>query len=303
MIRFFASLILVTAIYSQNTKDSKTAEPVKNTSEKKEEGKPVKMETGTVTLDPVTVSGDLQKSNLKSLKKMKSSFFNNGAEEKFKSLTKSYVDANIKYQERNFLTSRRLFEQNQKDINVEAENFSKKYFDLYGKLYTDASTQLVEFKINSEAENSINPSLEKYLVTANEFFTSAQTYASKKNHIDALTEYKSAILNVVKVFQTINKFKNKKLTTEERYQANLLLEEDFIPKDYLKDYDDANGKISTEAEKEREKEREQYKKNIVNKIGQIKDSKDVKDTKDAKSVTPVKDESKKDSKTEAPAKK
>ncbi len=303
MIRFLASLILVTAIYSQNTKDSKTAESAKNPTEKKEEGRPVKMETGTVTLDPATVSGDLQKANLKSLKKMKSSFLNNAMEEKFKAITKGYVEANIKYQERNFLTSRRLFEQNQKDINLEAENFSKKYFDLYGKLYTDASTQLVDFKINSEAENSINPSLEKYLVTANEFFTSAQTYASKKNHIDALNEYKSAILNIVKVFQTINKFKNKKLTTEEKYQANLLLEEDFIPKEFIKDYDDASGKVSVEAEKEREKERDQAKKNIVNKIGQVKDSKDSKVAKEIKDSKSVKDEPKKDSKTEAPAKK
>jgi hypothetical protein len=294
MIRFLFSLFLVFSLFSQNTKDAKTTpEPAKTPTE---EGKPVKMETGTVTLDPATVSGDLQKINLKNLKKMKSSFLNNGQEEKFKALTKNYVDANIKFQERKFLVSRRLFEQNQKDINIEAENFSKKYFELYQKLYTEASSKLVDFKINSEAENSINPSLEKYLITANEFFTSAQTYASKKNHIDALGEYKSAIQNVVKVFQTITKFQNRKLTTTEKYQANLLLEEDFIPKDYLKDYDDANGQVSIEAEKEREKEREQVKKNIVNKLGQIKTA----ETKDSKQA---KEEPKKEAKSAEPAKK
>jgi hypothetical protein len=293
---FSLVLILVsftlTPIFAQVSKDSKdskvAASQPKDASEKKEEGKPVKMETGTVTLDPAAVSSDLKKINMKHLKKLRSSFLNYGGEEKFKALTKDYVDASIKFQERNYISSRRLFEQNNLDINAEAEKFSKTYTELYSKLYSEASTQLVDFKINSADEDSISPSLEKNLVTANEFWTMGQTFASKKNHVDALYEYKNAIQNVFRVFSTISKFKNRKLTTQEKFQANLLIEDDFIQKEQLKEYDDSQNLIFVQREKEREKEREQVKKGITNKYGEIKN---------APAKTDKADEPKKDTKT------
>lgn len=66
------------------------------------------METGTVTVDPQVVSSDYKRNNLRNLKKLKSSFMNYGTEEKFNSIMKNYVDASIKFQEKNYITSRRI---------------------------------------------------------------------------------------------------------------------------------------------------------------------------------------------------
>ncbi len=121
-----------------SVKDVKNApsatDPAKAPTEKKDESKPLKMETGTVTVDPQIVSADYKRNNLRHLKKLKSSFLNYDAEPKFSTIMKNYVDASIKFQEKNYITSRRIFEQNYIDLNTEAQAFSKKYADTYNKL-------------------------------------------------------------------------------------------------------------------------------------------------------------------------
>ncbi|MBK8396792.1 MAG: hypothetical protein IPL26_16375 [Leptospiraceae bacterium] len=294
-------LCLSVSLFGQvSIKDSKNApEPAKTPSEKKEE-KPLKMETGTVTVDPQVVSSDYKRNNLRNLKKLKSSFMNYGTEEKFNSIMKNYVDASIKFQEKNYITSRRIFEQNHIDLTTEAETFSKTYLDTYNKLYADASFQLVDLKVNSDTDDSIYPVLEKQLVIANEFSTAAQILAAKKNYIDALYEQKNALQSLFKIYYTINKHKNKNLKLAERVGKNLLLDDDYIPKEYLKEYDDSLGLVYVIREKEREKEREQIKKSLTNKYGEMNVNKDAdktenpakkevepkKETKDAK-TTPV----------------
>ena len=286
-ILFFIAIFALTA---QNN-ESKTTEVAKNQTDKKEEGKPLKMETGTVTVDPQIVSADYKRTNLKILKKLKSSFLNHSGEERFKALTKDYVDANIKYQEKNYLIARRLFEQNYIDINKEAEKFTKKYSELYAKLYSDASTLLVDYKVNSDSNDTLVSALEKNLVSANEFYVNSQNFIAKKNHIDALSEYKSAMQNIFKVFTVVNKNKSKKSTVTEKVQNSQLIEDDFVPKEYLKDYDDSYSLVFQEREKEREKERDSVKKSISNKYGEIKTTKTEKleePKKEVKTVEPAK---------------
>jgi hypothetical protein len=285
------------SLFSQvSVKETKTAtnpaDPAKNTGEKKEDSKPLKMETGTVTVDPQIVSSDYKRTNLKHLKKLKSSFMNYEMEEKFSSIMKNYVDASIKFQEKNYITSRRIFEQNYNDLNTEAQTFSKKYADTYNKLYADASFQLVDLKVNSDTDDSIYPVLEKQLVIANEFTTTAQILASKGNHIDALYEQKNALQSLFKIYYTINKHKNKNLKLAERVSKNLLLDDDYIPKEYLKEYDDSLGLVFAVREKEREKERDQIKKGLTNKYGEINVNKETEKPlsepkKDAKEVKPA----------------
>ncbi|MBP7280962.1 MAG: hypothetical protein KBA66_05265 [Leptospiraceae bacterium] len=275
-----------------SVKDTKNApEPTKTPTEKKEEGKPLKMETGTVTVDPQIVSSDYKRNNLKNLKRLKSSFLNYGTDEKFNAIMKNYVDGSIKFQEKNYITSRRIFEQNHLDLNTEAEVFSKKYVETYSKLYADASFQLVDLKVNSDTDDSIYPVLEKQLVIANEFSTGAQILAAKSNYIDALYEQKNALQSLFKIYYTINKHKNKNLKLAERIGKNLILDDDYIPKEYLKDYDDSLGLVFAAREKEREKEREQIKKSLTNKYGEMNINKetDKTDKPDKKEVEPKKE--------------
>jgi hypothetical protein len=255
------------------------------------------MQTGTVTVDPQVVSADYKKTNLKHLRKLKSSFMNFEMEEKFGSIMKNYVDASIKFQEKSYITSRRIFEQNYNDLNKEAQTLLKKSVDTYNKLYADASFQLVDLKVNSDTDDSIYPLLEKQLVIANEFSTSSQIYASKNNYIDALYEQRNALQSLFKIYYTINKHKYKNLKLAERVGKNLLLDDDFIPKEYLKDYDDSLGLVFTVREKERGRERDLIKKSLTNKYGEMNISKEIekpkpesnKDVKEAKESNEIKD--------------
>lgn len=290
-----------------NIKDSKTAPAEAKTTGEKEEAKPLKMETGTVTVDPQIVSSDYKKTNLKHLKRLKSSFMNFEMDEKFNAIMKNYVDASIKFQEKNYIASRRIFEQNFNELNTEAQTFSKKYTDIYNKLYADASFQLVDLKVNSDTDDSIYPVLEKQLMIANEFSTTAQLLAAKNNNIDALYEHKNALQSLFKIYYTISKHKNKNLKLAERVSKNLLLDDDYIPKEYLKEYDDSLGLVYAVREKEREKEREQIKKGLTNKYGELNINKEA-DKADKPEGEPKKEakeskETKTSPSTEPPAKK
>lgn len=228
-------------------------------------------------------------------------------DEKFNMIMKNYVDASIKFQEKNYIASRRIFEQNYNELNTEAQTFAKKYTDIYNKLYADASFQLVDLKVNSDTDDSIYPVLEKQLMIANEFSTTAQLLAAKNNNIDALYEYKNALQSLFKIYYTISKHKNKNLKLAERVSKNLLLDDDYIPKEYLKEYDDSLGLVFAVREKERDRERDQIKKGLTNKYGEMNINKEADKTDkpetDAKKETKESKETKTAPLTESPAKK
>ncbi len=99
--------------------------------------------------------------------------------------------------------------------------------------------------------------------------------------------------SLFKIYYTINKHKNKNLKLAEKVSKNLLLDDDYIPKENLKEYDDSLGQVFAVREKEREKEREQIKKGLTNKYGELNTNKEVDKTnsepkKDAKEVKDAK---------------
>jgi hypothetical protein len=238
----------------------------KSPDQKTGEEAPMVKQDGNVVLDPVSVSNSLKNSNLRHLKKLKSSFYNLGEKEKYDGMMKSYVDATITLSERKYTDARRKFEQNQTDINDKAKALTDKYKEKYSKLYADISYTVVDMKINTKAE-SANSSYEKYLAAANELQTTGVEQTEKGNYADAVYAYKAAILNLVRIPYFINKNKNKNLKIAEKIAKNLLIEDDYIPKENMKDFDDSREMIFDERELEREKERAAIKKGITSKLG------------------------------------
>lgn len=239
---------------------------IKTPDQKMGEDTPMVKQDGNVVLDPASVSNSLKNSNLKHLKKLKSSFYNLGEKEKYDTIMKSYVDATITLSEKKYTDARRKFEQNQTEINENAKALTEKYKEKYTKLYADISYTVVDMKINTKSE-SANASYEKYLAAANELQTTAGEQIEKGNFADAVYSYKSAILNLVRIPYFINKSKNRNLKIAEKIAKNLLIEDDYIPKENIKDFDDARELISDEREMEREKERASIKKGITSKLG------------------------------------
>lgn len=285
---------------AKDAKTSATPAPAKDA--KTAEDKPLPMETGTVVVDPQLVSSDYKNSILKHLKKLKSSFLNYGMKEQFDGLMKSYVDASITYQEKKYINARRKFEQNNTQLNEQAKALTAKYEELYTKLYKDTSQVIIELKVNAEGEENLSPVLEKLLVNANEYYGNAQTQVAKESFPEAVYAYKNSIHNLIKVYYVVNKSTNKNLKLSEKMSKNLLIDEDYVPKDYLKDYDDSIYHVYEVREKEREKEREVVKKGISSKFGDLKVDPAKEPAKDAKNAPDKKPESK-ESKTPAePAK-
>ncbi|HNF24574.1 MAG TPA: hypothetical protein PKV80_08895 [Leptospiraceae bacterium] len=253
--------------------------------DKKEDTKPAKKETGTVTVDPQAIANTLKNTNLKHLKKLKSAFYNNAMEEKYNSAMKGYVDSTITLSERDFVLARRKFEQNYTDMNESAKSLIDKYKAVYAQLHTDYSVKVVELKIKGSGNELNNSTFEKLIAMANEQQNNAIDQASKNNHIEALYLYKKAILNLLKIPYYIERNANKNLKINERLSKNLLIDEDYYPKDHLKTYDDCMDQIYEEKEKVREKEREDERKRINSRLGKASEESPKKDAKASKDST------------------
>jgi hypothetical protein len=273
---FFLLIFLLSSwtIFAQDKPASKTttqattapAKKVEAAPKKEGEDKPLKMESGTVVVDPQSVSSKIKQNNIKHLRKLKSSFLNNGEEQKFNELMKGYVEATITLGEKNYLEARRKFEQNQADMNESVKVLVEKYKETYNKLYQEYSLSVVEMKINGGTDLS-NSSYEKMLATGNELKNTAEEQIAKGNHIEALYNLKSAINQLIRIPYFMNKNKNRNLKINERLEKDLVIDEDYIPKEVIKDYDDSNYLIHAERQKDRDKERETIKKSIQTKLG------------------------------------
>jgi hypothetical protein len=266
------------AIYSQEKKTTP-----ETPSKKEAESKPLKMESGTVVIDPQSVSTNIKQTNLKHLKKLKSSFYNLGEEQKFNELMKSYIEASITLGEKNYLEARKKFEQNQADMNEQSKSLLEKYKAAFTKYYADSSYAVVDMKVNGTNNDLSNSSYEKMLATANEFKRNAEEQESRGNVIEAIYSMKQGINQLIRIPYFINKNKNKNLKLNERLAKGFIIDEDYIPKEALKDYDDSLYLIHIEREKEREKERENVKKSVAARFGS-----DIKEEQTTKKEEPTK---------------
>ncbi|MBE7412989.1 MAG: hypothetical protein L6Q54_03835 [Leptospiraceae bacterium] len=270
--RNFAILILILPfmIFAQDKPDSSN-EKKEETKVNSADSKPMKHESGDVTINPYDVSEGFKQSNYRNLSKLKISMMNHGTTDKFNKLMVGYVDASSSFQERQFLAARKKFEQNAKEIKEECKSTSEKYKSTYSKLAKDASKLAIERKINPEAGSSANLSsvLETHMNNALQTGGIAEDLLNY-NPCDSISVYRNSIFQFLMIYYTINKDKNRYLTAKERLEKNLLIDDDYIPAEYIKDYDDSLESISVNREKAREKDREEVKKMISLRYGETK---------------------------------
>ncbi|MCB1156420.1 MAG: hypothetical protein H7A25_22585 [Leptospiraceae bacterium] len=245
------------------------------------EKKPLKYESGTVQVDPRSVSVNFKQNNLLILKKLKSSLLNFGMEEDYKNLMKSYIEATLLFQEKKYLESRRAFEGNYGELNEAAKKVIEKNKEVQDSLYKEVSSQVVELKIERDMGDAFTSSLEKNLSVATDLSMTAASEVSKEDFIEANEKYKRANYQLIRILYAINKDKNKNLKIAERVQKNLLIEEDYIPADKLKLYDEARNLIHEEREEIRKKEREAAKRGIEARYGDLGASEQPKDSASA----------------------
>lgn len=267
LFKLFFLLLLPLFVYSQEpTGDAKTAEPTK---EPATDSKPLKHESGSVSMDPRAISINYKNNNLIILKRLKVSLLNYEMEEDYKKLMKSYIDATILLQERKYPEARRAFEGNATELNEAAQKLFEKNKEVHDKLLKNTSEQIIEMKIDAEPGDTLVSILEKNIAQATDISLSANESISTKNYIEALEKLKRSNYTLLRIIASISKNKNKTLKIADRVQKKLLIDEDYIPTEYIKLYDDSRNLIFQEEEEERRKEREKTLKNISSRYGDM----------------------------------
>ncbi|MEM7179608.1 MAG: hypothetical protein AAF518_01760 [Spirochaetota bacterium] len=233
----------------------------------KEEMKPLKYETGMVVVNPRSVSVNLKKNNLITLKHLKSSLINYGMEDQYKSLMKSYIDATILLQKRKYKQSRRAFESNYQELNQAAKAVLAKNKNSYNGLFSEASQSVIQKKIESLPKDRFVAILQKKLRIATDISLKAQRAEENNKHISAIVNYKKAKYRLIRILQTIQKKEASSLPTLEKAKKKLFIEDDYVPAKYLKDFDDSRGMVYSKQIVKRHKKREYIKKGIRSKYG------------------------------------
>lgn len=282
--KFYIFLLIPFLAFAQNPNKDIIAPPPKDdkpattTGEDKPKDKPLKHVDGSVVVDPRNVSINYKNANLATLKKLKNSLINFEMEEDYKKLMKSYIEATILLQERKYPEARKAFETNSDDLNSAAQKVIEKNKQAYDKLFKDTSQQVVEMKVEAAPGDNFVPSLEKNLAIATDTSLGANHSTNEGNYVEAVERHKKSNFLLIKILYAINKNKHKNLKIAERLQKNLLIEEDYIPNEYQKLYDDSRGLLFSEREEDRKKERERMKKSISTRYGEISNADQNKDS-------------------------
>ncbi len=263
-------LLLPFLIFAQDKTESSN-EKKDQPKEQATDSKPMKHESGDVTIDPTDASEGLKKSNYRNLSKLRVAMLNQGSAEKFNKLMTGYVDASASFQERQFLAARKKFEQNAREIKEECKAVTEKYKAVYSKLARDASKIAIERKMTPEEGSSTNLGsvLEAHMNNALQTGAVAEEFLTS-NPCDSISFYRNSVFHFLMIHHTINKDKNRYLSTKERLAKNLLIDDDYIPAEFIKDYDDSLEHISANRDKAREKDREEVKKMISIRYGEKK---------------------------------
>ncbi len=251
----------------------KTSAPAEKKIEPKEthESKPMKHESGDVQIDPADISEGLRKSNHRNLSKIRVSLLNQGGAEKFNKLMGNFVGAVTVFQTRKFLDARKKFQENALEIKEECKSVTEKYKSVYSKLAQETPKIAVEKKMAPDEGSSTNLAsvLESHMNSALQTGATAEELLTS-NPCDSISFYRNSIFHFLMIYYAINKDKNRYMTTKERLGKNLLIDDDYIPQEYMKDYDDSLELVSVNREKIREKDREDVRKMISVKYGEKK---------------------------------
>lgn len=285
----FIFISTFTAVFAEPKEAEDKQKPGKEDApqEKVETSAPLKYETGTVTIDPRRVSISLKRTNLQILKQLKSSLINSDLKENYQKLMKSYIDATILLQNRKYKKSRRAFESNHSELNQAAREVLKKNKDSYQELFSDVSQTVFARKVDSPRRDRFVALLERKLKIATNISLKAGKEEQKNDHLSAIQLYKKAKFRLIKILQAVKKKDTEGLSNLEKAKQGLLLEDDYVPQKYLKDYDDARGNIFVEKEKMREKRKTYVKKSIRYKYGELDFLKDTDSGKEAPEIDPT----------------
>jgi hypothetical protein len=217
------------------------------------QGKPLKNEQGDVSVDPNVDSIRLRDLSLSLIKKVKVTLENDNKKDLLVHYSDAFAEAATLYQKGNYIESRRAY---QALVNLIEDNSAKqveRYKEIYAKYTQIAMKTLVDVKLNKESgfvnlERGVNHKLQSAGLSYNDGIA----LAIRTKNTESLYHFKNGIKEIFEAMILIERDKIGELTLKQKKEKGLILPEHYLPKEYYKDFDDANENNHEKKSKERD---------------------------------------------------
>lgn len=266
---FFLSTVLLKIdglLYAQGSGDDSQVASNPNHSNSKVESKPMKYETGDVTIDLQHESDRLKKLSEMNSKKLTNLFINRGKTEEWKKIQTIFSQANVAYLRGDYTESRRLFHQGLEELDTNADSFNKEYKTHFNR-FTEELNQKLE-KVRDESSEGERQDLLDHLESrgkeAGVFFRQALFLERSGKPILALSYHQLSIRELLHGLIRANKelesiFQENPEANKDKAQTSQevkkYLSADYLEKESLKILDDSMNLNHLEENKKREEER------------------------------------------------
>lgn len=255
--RFIAFvLILTTHLYTQSKDTSSDTHSGKNDAS----GDKLPYEEGDVTIRIQDSAVRLQAVALANIKTINPSLENDGKKDVAKGFLDSYLKASSLIQKNEFVQARRDLTTLNKKISEEVKAQGNKFKTNFEKYSNSINQEMLEMELQGSSKTINISSLKQISTDATLNYRDGIRQTTAENHVEALLSFRESVKTILESKIFFEKEKTQNLSSKERFEKNLFLDVDYLPKEYVKDYDDACGKVSETEEKKREKEREDFRK-------------------------------------------
>jgi len=226
-------------------------------SQENNEKKSLKHESGDVVIVASDAADYYNRKNLAQIRQIRVSILNHLGEEEYKKLLDEYITGQVSFNSRNFVEARRIFENNQKNIQAVTLKLVDHYKKRVAELARDSARISVEIRMdNTGKHDSYSNAINKFTKNANDAMNEAESLVTTSNNTDAVRYYKEAIFNFLKIIYYSNKSQYQNFSPRKRAENNIYIDDDYVTSKFFKDYDDSKDELFSDNETRRKKEKD-----------------------------------------------
>ncbi|PJZ31379.1 hypothetical protein [Leptospira kmetyi] len=190
------------------------------------------------------------------LKGIRVSLLNFGKKQDLDKLANDYGQAETLYLKAEYGNATTAFENIFKTIVPLEETIRKDYENRSVQLGQELAPQIVSIRLDEKNKNrSILPVLEKYYTRFGETSKTATKDLEKGERTSALYYQRQSLLALYQAKILLGKSEDSSLSLSDKISKNKILETDYLKPEELIYWDDAEGRLNSEAEEERKKDR------------------------------------------------
>ncbi|EKR54553.1 hypothetical protein [Leptospira interrogans] len=190
------------------------------------------------------------------LKGIRVSLLNFGKKQELDKLANDYGQAETLYIKAEYGNATIAFENIFKSIISFEESIRKDYESKTTQLSQELAPLIVTIRLDEKNKNrSILPVLEKYYIRFGETSKASAQELEKGDKTSALYYQRQALLSLYQTKILLGKNEDSALSLSDKVSKNKILDSDYLKPEELLYWDDAEGRLNTEAEANRKKEK------------------------------------------------